>query len=256
MMSLRLPLSGLLMVSMLLPFSAFAAATTPTCTDAVYGELGQEERMYRSVIFGLATATDMPVNGSLTDKAGDTWLKTGPNNWQSPDRTISRDDATMELQRDVPARRGILEIRSALTSELIPPAVQAVRAMQCRMQAVCETARLSGQAGDSQSMNVQPDGCIAFSIEPIDVCRGGGDRMTTGDTQCSNEVDAIVDRESRMLELIVAYDASYRSLMQFAGTFEGFLTDFRFPLLQPLWQMVRTFGQFDNLPCFQAECNE
>lgn len=73
---------------------------------------------------------------------------------------------------------------------------------------------------------------------------------------CTTQVQLILARETKMLELLFAYDASYRSLMQLAGTFEGFLSDFRFPLLQPLWQMVRTLGQLDNLPCFLAECNE
>ncbi len=36
----------------------------------------------------------------------------------------------------------------------------------------------------------------------------------------------------------------------------GFLAEFRFPLLNPLWQTVRTLGGLTNIPCFLSQCDE
>lgn len=245
-----------LIVCMTLP--SIAAAQEPTCTDDIYTQLAREERLYRSVLFGLSKTEEMPTNSVLVDKEGDHWMKVADNTWRSTDpgnQGTTWTDATMDAQRDVPARRGILEIQKALSSELIPSVLQAMRATQCRMEAVCLAAQSSGSAEAGRPMNIQPEGCIQFQMPIIDSCKAV-EFATYDSGACSAQVQTIVERESRMLELLFAYDASYRTLMQFAGTFEGFLTDFRFPLLQPLWQMVRTLGQFDNLPCFLAECNE
>lgn len=253
-MKIRLFATGLLVI-FLLPIGA-AAAPADSCTDETYARLGQEERLFRSVLFGLAKTEDMPINAVLTDKDNDVWLKTATNEWKTSSRLeVTRDDAKMNAERDVPARRGILEIQKALSSELIPSVLQAFRATQCRMEAVCLTARLTREAGDDELVKVQPEGCVEFKMLPIESCRAA-DLISFDNGDCDTQVQIIAERESRILELLFAYDASYRTLMQFAGTFEGFLTDFRFPLLQPLWQMVRTLGQFDNLPCFLAECNE
>jgi hypothetical protein len=257
-MSQRLVAIGLLLSGFVLPLTARAAAPA-TCAEAVYTELGREERLYRSVIFGLAKSEALPISSTLTDKKGNRWLKTKENEWRSTDAgyqgTTWRDEF-MEEQRDVPARRGILEVRQALSSELIPSVLQAVRASQCRMYAVCDAARASDSAkDDEEEVTVQPDGCIEFELPVMDACRTS-ELSSFNQGGCISQVQTIIDRETRMLELLFAYDASYRTLMQFAGTFEGFLSDFRFPLLQPLWQMVRTLGQLDNLPCFLAECNE
>lgn len=247
---------GLAMV-LLAPQMALGAEPTISCAESVYVRLGQEERLYRSVLFGLSTAEEMPINGTLIDKEGDTWIKTSENTWLSPEnKDLTWSDATMEEQRDTPARRGILETQKALSSELLPSILQTVRATQCRMEAVCETALASGkEKADSEEVKVQPAGCIEFTMPIFDSCRVS-DLNSFNQGGCTTQVQLILARETKMLELLFAYDASYRSLMQLAGTFEGFLSDFRFPLLQPLWQMVRTLGQLDNLPCFLAECNE
>lgn len=244
-------------ISLLLPHIALGAEPNQSCAESVYVRLGKEERLYRSVLFGLSTAEEMPINSILIDEEGDTWMKTAENNWLSPEnKGLTWSDATMEEQRDTPARRGILETQKALSSELLPSILQTVRATQCRMEAVCETALSSGkQKADVEEIKVQPAGCIEFTMPIFDACRVS-DLQDFNQGGCTTQVQLILARETKMLELLFAYDASYRSLMQLAGTFEGFLSDFRFPLLQPLWQMVRTLGQLDNLPCFLAQCNE
>ncbi len=232
-------------------------ASDDSCAESVYLRLGQEERLYRSVLFGLSTAEDMPINGVLLDTDGDTWMKTAENEWKSIENPgLTWTNTVMENRRDVPARRGILEVQKALSSELLPSVLQAMRATHCRMEAVCATALSSENANEGvPTVTVQPDGCIEFEMPVMNACRVS-DLTSFNQGGCSEQVQRIVEREQKMLELLFAYDASYRTLMQFAGTFEGFLSDFRFPLLQPLWQMVRTLGQLDNLPCFLAECNE
>jgi hypothetical protein len=248
-----------LTISALMPLQAMAAAEPVTCAQTVYTQLGREERLYRSVIFGLAAPSEMPVDTVLTDKEGDRWMKTGNNEWRSVDdgnEGLTWSDMLMEEQSDVRPRRGILETRQALSSELIPSVLQAVRASRCRMNAVCDAALKAPKTpADEETVTVQPHGCIEFELDVPDACRVT-ERTSFDQGDCSRQAAAVMEREEKMLELIFAYDASYRTLMQFAGTFEGFLSDFRFPLLQPLWQMVRTLGQFDNLPCFLAECNE
>lgn len=248
-------IAGLTLVSMLMPLGASAAAAN-SCEEQIYARLSQENRLYRSVLFGLSKAEDMPIGSVITADEGDSWLKVSDNNWRSPIHSgFIWNDRLAEERRDVPARRGILETQQALSSELVPSVLQAFRAMQCRLQAVCLTAQLTQSTPQGQPVKVQPAGCIAFEMPAMDTCRPVKN-VPVNNGGCNEQVQAILERESHILELIFAYDASYRSLMQFAGTFEGFLTDFRFPLLEPLWQMVRTLGQFDDLPCFLAECNE
>lgn len=227
------------------------------CTDTLNTRLGYEQRLFRSVLFGARKASDLPTGSVLHDDDGDTWMKTAQNNWKSPENTgLTWSDTLVDQRRDIDVRRGILETQKALTSEFLPSILQSVRAMQCRMRAVCLVAS-EAQNADSNAteITVQPPGCMEFTLPMFSSCRDNPSVLFQS-AACDDTVDMIIDRESRMLEMVIAYDAAYRTLLQFAGTFEGFLTDFRFPLLQPLWQMIRAVGDLDGLPCFLAECNE
>lgn len=245
------------------PVSIAAESPPPTiesCQAFINKKLGYEERLYRSVLFGQKKSTDLPPGSVRFDDNHDAWMKTEENIWRSLDaenRGFTWQNTPMDDRSDVPARRGILETRQALTSELIPPMLQAMRAMQCHLRAVCRTvdeAREEENKGKDKVM-VQPDGCIEFEMATPKACISN-DIASFDAGGCDASVDLIVERESKMLELIVAYDGAYRSLLQFSGTFEGFLDDFRFPLLQPLWQMVRALGAFDDLPCFLSQCDD
>ncbi len=233
-----------------------AQTRASACKAQFEKQLGYEERVYRSVIFGSPTIERFEPGSVLYDKEGHTWLKISDDAWQSPDlpnETFT--DSIMDDERDIEARFGILETRKALSSELIPPALQAMRALQCRLRAVCMTVAESREGEKGETVLVQPPGCIEFEQDVFPGCIDVDSALMEG-SSCDTTSDMIVARESRMLEMIFAYDAAYRSLLQFAGIFEGFLTDFRFPLLQPLWQMVRAVGQLDGIPCFLAECSE
>ncbi len=218
--------------------------------------LSHEERVFRSVIFGAPRIERMEPGNVLYDKEGNAWMKISDDAWKSPDMPDETwTDSIMDNEREIESRYGLLETRRALSSEVIPATLQAVRALQCRLRAVCMTVTESREKEAGDSVTVEPPGCIEFEMPVFEGCIKL-DTALVESSFCDTTSDMLVDRESRMLEMIVAYDAAYRSLLQFAGIFEGFLTDFRFPLLQPLWQMVRAVGQLDGIPCFLAECSE
>lgn len=255
--------TGLLTVMTLLtafmPVAAQALDNgSASCTTDLYKRLAYEERLYRSVLFGQKKSAELSENSVRYDTEFDTWIKTGPNQWKSLDvgnTGTTWSDMLMDDQADIKPRKALLGLRKTPTSDLLPPIIQSVRALQCRLKAACMASRLSLGAAENGTVKVRPEGCIQFEIPVSNGCR----TVAVPDlvsNNCETAVVAIIERESRLLEMLVAYDAAYRSLMQFAGIFEGFLDDFRFPLLEPMWQMVRTMGAFDNISCFAGQCDD
>lgn len=227
------------------------------CITDVYEEIAKEERMYRSVLFGQKKSSDLPQGSVRFSKSGKTWIKTANNSWRTLDDTgLTWSNALMDDEADVPVRRGLFEIRKTPTSDLIPALTQSMRALQCRLRSVCVAAQSSADKEENAKLKVQLAGCIEFEYDVFEGCRGqpATNEVSTG--VCDTAVNATLEREKRLLSLVIAYDSAYRSLMQFAGIFEGFMDDFRFPLLQPLWQTARALGSFDGLPCFSAQCDE
>ncbi len=247
------------MLMMLIPTKGFAVENISSeCTDAIYQSLAHEERMFRSVIFGQQKSEDLSIGSVRYDKEHATWIKKAEDEWQSLNENkdaTTWSDSLMDDEADVPERRGIVEWRKTPTSDLIPSMLQSFRALQCRLQAVCMTSTASQGAKDEKTVKVQPDGCLEFEMDTMKACDVTNFGRVGAGT-CDAVTEAILAREEKMLQLLVMYDAAYRTLLQFSGTFEGFMEDFRFPLLEPLWQMVRTMGALDNLPCFTAQCNE
>lgn len=236
----------------------FAAESTDAqCVTAVYDAIAHEERLYRSVLYGQKQSGELPSGAVRYDKEFDTWMKIGNNAWQSPQNEgLTWSDVLMDEQADVPARRGLFEVRKTPSSDLLPHLTQAMRALQCRMQSVCERAGGSVMRKEGGSFTVQPEGCISFTVTTIPGCIGQPSLAQSYVGTCDSAVITTLEREAKLLQLAVAYDSAYRTLLQFAGTFEGFMNDFRFPLLQPLWQTARMLGTFDHLPCFSAQCDE
>lgn len=234
---------------------------TPECQADSAIALGREQRMFRSVLFGQKSPSDSPIGSVRFGKDGAAWLKTANNTWKSKatgyDGTTWT-DTQMTLQAEFPARRGIFQVRKATTSELIPPILQSFRALQCRLKISCRLVQESLRRGLPATIRIEADGCTPMDLAPIASC------SLTDDTSyavvqidaCERRAAAILDHEQNVVQLAVAYDAAYRSLAQFAGTFEGFLTDFRFPLIEPLWQAVRAVSNIQGLPCFLAQCDQ
>jgi hypothetical protein len=154
-------------------------------------------------------------------------------------------------------RRGLLEVLKAPTSELIPPLVQSLRALQCRLRAVCMAGRASQNPKAGATVSVQPEGCLALEFPTFQGCKLKD--QTFADVKggnCEKTVDVILDQEINLLHLAVGYDAAYRSLYQFGGMFEDAMREFRFPILTPIWQAVRALSNIAGLPCFLSQCEE
>lgn len=262
-----------LLLAFLLPYSAGAADfATPACIDGMYAALGKEQRLYRSVVFGAPKAESLPVHGILHDRDGDQWLKTAANEWTkvpaedpppsngtAPASQTTRNDEDMDRAKDTPTRRGLLQAKRTATSDLIPGITQSLRALQCRLRAVCESIVRSQDADqNATTVTVQPDGCIEMELPVLSGCveTDGINPAFVDPSLCDNAADSLFRHETNVLNLSIAYDASYRTIAQFSGMFEGFLSDFRLPLLNPLWQTVRALGGLKNIPCFLSQCEE
>ena len=243
----------------LVPIAAAQNVDTPECVQETYDALAHEKRLYRSVLFGQKSADALP-NGSVEfDREGNAWIKKNTDQWRTLAQGFTNTiwtDTQVTQQTDVPTRRGIFEIRKSPTSDLIPMITQAFRAYQCRLRAVCAAAEKSQTADPTDTtIQVQPDGCIELDEPVLRDCKDNT-QETVGANTCEKVITSMFNQEEQMLILLTAYDASYRTLMQFEGVFEGFLSDFRFPLINPLWQTVRALGGFAHMPCFLSQCDE
>lgn len=246
-------------VSIFAPSALAVNINTTECLNATYTELAHVQRVYRSVIFGQEKAEDAKKGSVRFDKAGNAWMKVGTNRWQTLQEGMeskAKSDGLMDQDADTQPRRGWMFTRKAPSSDLLPPIIQAFRAYECRLQAVCMAAEQSQGADESATtIDVQPEGCINFTEPVLNACKQNS-QLTAGANTCQNVVDGMIAQEMDMLMLLVSYDSAYRTLLQFEGVFEGFLTDFRFPLIEPLWQTVRAMGGLANLPCLISQCDE
>ncbi len=251
--------SVLLTVSVMIPVASAQTVNTSACLTETYTALSHEKNLYRSVLFGQKKSADLPVGSTRTDIEGNTWMKKGNNAWRSLGdgfKNTTWSDGLMDTRADAPARRGLLETKKVTTSELIPAITQAFRAYQCRLRSVCGAARDSQSAAEgTTTLTIKNDGCIDIDQPVLPACNNNI-FLTAGTDTCTSIIDSMLAQEEQALVLLVSYDASYRTVVQFTGIFEGFLTDFRFPLIEPLWQTVRAFGNFSNIPCFIGQCDE
>lgn len=273
MMPLRLLAGFLLLLSLPLPAGAAADLGIPECADPTLAALSKDQRIYRAVVYGSKKAADLPVNAMLYDKEGKAWVKKAKNSWTplpsagsassssagATQGASQQSDDSMDKAKENPTREGILERKRTATSDLIPDLTQSLRALQCRLRATCAASEKSQIAKPSDStVKVQPYGCVEFELPVFrgcDVSPGISVAFVTPNS-CINAADALFAQERNLLNLSIAYDASYRTIAQFSGMFEGFLSEFRFPLLNPLWQTVRVLGGLKNIPCFLSQCEE
>ena len=242
---------------------------TNACVDQTYGELSAAQRLFRAVILGQRPAAQLAVGAVRYDRQRRGWIRTGPNVWKTLVSTTlgNRTDAAIDSEAEFPPRQGILETRKARTSDLIPRILQAFRALQCQTRAICLAELQSQGTGAPNVLNVKPPGCINFNIPRFDACRleqpsgipgQEGQRANYSNLRigaCNKVRTALIEHEVQMLKLITAYDE--RSFLQFAGSFDDFLTEFRQPLLLPLWQTVRMLEKlFEDRSCINAQCDE
>ncbi len=269
----------LLIIGLTLPVHALGQVVPVPLADACKTQtedaLAREDRFYRRVLFGFVRASEETIGGVRYDKEGNAWFKSGANAWRSQakgftgttwsdtlmDQQVERDWLQPDDARTF--RRGIFATRGVLTSELIPPITQSFRALQCRTYSVCEAVlkSLNGEESNQGTYIVRVPGCRDIPISSLPACKPQDqnklavlDRSTVL-ASCAPMVEALLKRESEMLTLSVTYDAAYRSLLQFAGTFDDFLSVFRLDLLRPVRQSLPLLQQLSRIPCFLAQCN-
>ncbi len=231
-----------------------------SCLIATRFIQGQEQRFYRSVIFGQKPAENARSGNVRYDQTGNAWLKTAENTWLSMSpglESASLSDDGMDGAAEFPNRRGILETRKALTSELIEPITQSLRALRCRLLTSCYAAQDSDRALAGESIIVDAPGCLPVEIAPITACIIPNEAVIQETIRaCYIDAKSLITREAAVIEAVIAYDAAYRSLAQFAGVFNGLFTDMRDPLLVPLQTAIRVLSKLQNIPCFLSQCNE
>ena len=252
-----------------------SAPLVDSCQTNIQDSLAREHRLYRRVLFGLSRAADEDNGATRNDKEGNTWFKSDTNTWRSQAKGFENttwSDTLMDIQveRDplqptdgATFRRGIFGTRGVLTSELIPPLTQSFRALQCRTYSVCEAVArsLTGEKPVNGMYMIKIPGCRELPVHaPTSCTSSDGGALSvfargSAMTSCSPMVEALLARESEMLTLSVTYDAAYRSLLQFAGTFDDFLSVFRLDLLRPIRQSLPLLQQLGRIPCFLSQCN-
>ncbi len=261
-------------------------ATEVTTNDAVQqclrditGRVAQQQRIFRSVLLGRQNASLELEGATRFDDSGQAWIKTGDNRWVSgTDEIIGDSDidsrTEWEGMNDPDAdpafranRLGLLNVREALTSDLLPSVIESYRAFRCRLSMVC--AGLQAGPDDPSPISVQTPGCETLMMEPIRSCQFANaakdpesspltliapQSQSTIRVHCGPLIEQVARDEARMVSLVVSYDASVRSIMQFAGQFDSFIDSWRSDVLTPLDQTVSLVHQLSRIPCFLAQC--
>lgn len=217
----------------LFPSEEVPAANEQLCREQVFTEMQNEFDAYRRVVFG-------STGSALTDSGG-TVLKTG---------------GTM-FEGDLP---GIFETKHRLTSELIEPLTESYRTLRCRSLSVCEALEKSIMAeGSSQTITIQTLGCEPIERPLFSECglADGSPQVNIAElkTFCRSAVAEGLQYERSALKTAVAYDSSYRSLLQFTGMFDAFLKEAPVSTFTALRQMAGLLGKLHQIPCFSAACD-
>jgi len=247
--------------------SSSADPGAAACRSTVEKELAKEQRLYRSVLLGHPKAKDALPGEVRYDKDGNTWIKTKDNEWSSVAKGhegATQSDSGMDGQDEMSERRGIIETRGVLTSDLVPYFTQAFRALQCRTEFICgvTAASIVINGREPTKVKVTAPGCFVEERDSYPACQlvSKDDKTKTdeGDVRsyCQSIEKDFLNREEDLLKLIVEYDAAYRSLLQLSGSFDLFLESWKWSISHTLKESAGIFGFFQRIPCFIASCDE
>ena len=247
-------------------------ASTDACRMRTNRELGREQRLYRVYLFGKKKAEDAEIGNVRYDRDGWAWLK--EDNSEKPWINSNQDNQLLRWENDkmdqfdehseILPIKGIFETKRVMTSELLPYLLQTIRALECRTAALCEVSRFSEiQNGDTpvDVDVVQPKGCIEYTnLKTWPECHFVSPNLSSlsqadSRSYCDEITSQLIRRETEQLKLVVEYDAGYRTLMQFAGNFDIFLRELRWPLTGTLRQAAQLIGQLQRIPCFLSSCD-
>lgn len=221
---------------------------------------------YRYVLFGQKPAAKESVNALRLDKFQVLWLKGNPNAWGASDGRVAT-DAEIDQTAVFKNRKGLLDVRGVLTSELVPSLTQSYRGFTCAVEAVCKHASLTPSETTALTredglVSITTPGCnpVLLPATAFQSCgeAGANDYASNiiAEQFCRPAALAMLTREAELLKMTVSYDAAYRSLLQFMGSLDGFAASFEGDLLRPLEQTVSIASQLSRIPCFLAQCNE
>lgn len=259
-----------IVVALLLTPMQTHALGADSCRQKVNTEIAKEQRLYRSYLFGKKKAEDASIGAVRYDTDGWAWIKDAEDKWinSEPDnQSLEWSDSTMDDQYEhsrILPLTGIFETRRVTTSELIPYVLQSMRAMECRLKTLCEVARYSEVHDGDDPVDIEAIhiiGCVKFTeMETWPQCHFGKPEQGIPDqadsrSYCDEIADQLMRREIELLKLTVEYDAGFRSLLQFAGNFDTFLREMRWPLTGTLRQAVQLLGNLERIPCFISSCD-
>ncbi|MBT4119801.1 MAG: hypothetical protein HOG89_03875 [Candidatus Peribacter sp.] len=247
-------------------------ASTDACRLRTNRELAREQRLYRVYLFGKKKAEDAEIGNVRYDRDGWAWIKKDDSGtpWRNshPDhQSLKWSDGVMDANdehSEIIPIIGIFETKRVMTSELIPYLLQSIRALECRTAALCEASRFSEIQGGNDPVDVgevQPVGCIEFKdLQTWPECHfaqpePGIKSQADSRSYCDDISNQLLRRETEQLKLAVEYDAGFRTLLQFAGNFDIFLRELRWPLTGTLRQAVQLIGQLERIPCFLSSCD-
>ena len=266
----RITLRLACLILLLLPSSGRSKpaieANLTTCREATVNALGREQRIFRSVLFGLTKAKDAPAGEVRFDRNGIPWIKQDDDAWRTTAegrRHESRTDGGMDREAESDPRKGIFETRRILTSDLVPYAVQAYRTFKCRTVQVCKAVErsLAQETTEPQEITVVVPGCTEEKMRTFLGCHfkageAGSSDQADSLTHCRQVQFDLVERERDILKLSTEYDAAERSMLQFSGEFDAFLQEFRLPMMNSLRKAIELIGALHRIPCFLGSCDE
>ncbi len=269
------------------------ATAADSCVAQVQAAAVQQQRIARQILLGRPDAKDEPKGNTRYGEDGSAWIKTDDNTWRSTspgyenttwsDLQMNRQtewEGMNEIENPSPRepRLGQLDRRGALTSDIVPALAQMLRGYKCRLEMVCGNVRASylddGENPDDYKP-IETPGCMDLQMKPYSQCHFDNDELIEDDEEddaekqrnieaysdtivrenCRPLIEQLVEREKQMYLLAGFYDASYRSLLQFAGNFDEFLIAFHDDMLTPIEQSMSLLGELGRMPCFLSQCN-
>ncbi|PIR48979.1 hypothetical protein COU80_01030 [Candidatus Peregrinibacteria bacterium CG10_big_fil_rev_8_21_14_0_10_55_24] len=273
----------LLSAIFLLGFASFAkvkAEEPPvpneaTCKARIDHELAREQRLYRYALFGRSKAEDAGIGEVWFDTEGIAWYKAAKNKWVSLTHPgLEWTNITMEKQAEIDTiptdkggmnfpRPGFFDTKRVLTSDLIPHVEQGTRSLQCRVNTLCAAVRAMMQLSSTDGaipVTGTADGCLEREMSSMMECQFALTKNQVDNalafTHCEDVGEQLIEREIALLKLLFEYDASYRSLLQFAGFFDTFLEDLRWTVVGNIRQAASIIGWLHRIPCFTSSCDE
>lgn len=270
--------------------SSLSPSSTPYrspegCVEEIRSRLRQQRRLWQDVLYGKRPAQEESDGTARYAEDGTPWIKTGPNRWRTAvkefentewtDEQMNRHTEWTGMNEIAPEgtrekRTGIFEKKGAITPQFIPDIVAGYRDFECRTAMVCKSASMTLERADTDGdglLQVSTLGCEELVAKPLERCQFGEEYVknakeqidlqieeTAPETQCASLARDMTIREAAFVKIAVSYDAAYRSLLQFAGAFDGFLRAMRGDLLGPIENALPLLNALSRVSCFAAKC--